>query len=55
MNKDILQGKWEQVKGTIQKNWGEITNDDLTQIEGDLTKLKGILQEKYGYSRRGFS
>lgn len=51
MNKDILQGKWEQVKGTIQKNWGEITNDDLTQIEGDLTKLKGILQEKYGYSR----
>ncbi len=51
MNKDILQGKWEQVKGTIQKNWGEITNDDLAQIEGDLTKIKGILQEKYGYTR----
>lgn len=51
MNKDILQGKWEQVKGTIQKNWGELTNDELAQIEGDYTKLKGFLQEKYGYTR----
>ncbi len=51
MNKDILQGKWEQVKGTIQRNWGEITDDELTLIEGDLTRIKGILQEKYGYTR----
>lgn len=51
MNRDILQGKWEQVKGTIQKNWGELTNDELAQIEGDYSKLKGYLQERYGYTR----
>lgn len=52
MNKDILQGKWGQIKGKIQKQWGKLTDDDLTKIKGDTTKLKGILQEKYGYTKQ---
>ncbi|NMD38896.1 MAG: CsbD family protein, partial [Christensenellaceae bacterium] len=39
MNKDIIEGKWEQVKGGVQKNWGKLTNDDLDVIEGSRTKL----------------
>ena len=29
MNSDMLKGNWEQVKGHVQKKWGELTNDEL--------------------------
>jgi uncharacterized protein YjbJ (UPF0337 family) len=51
MNKDILRGKWTQVKGSIRSKWGEITNDDLDMIQGDAEKFIGVLQERYGYAR----
>ncbi len=51
MNKDILEGKWEQVKGNIQKKWGKLTDDDLDVINGDATILAGKLQEKYGLTK----
>lgn len=51
MNKDIMKGKWEQAKGHVQKKWGELTNDELDQIQGDSQILQGKLQEKYGYSK----
>ena len=51
MNKDTFQGKWEQVKGDVQKKWGKLTNDDLDVIKGDSKKLVGNLQEKYGMTK----
>lgn len=51
MNKDIFEGKWEQVKGNVQKKWGKLTNDDLDVINGDATILAGKLQEKYGLTK----
>ena len=52
MNKDILEGKWTQLKGEVKKQWGELTNDDLERIQGQREKLEGRLQERYGYSRQ---
>ena len=51
MNEDILKGKWKEIKGGLKEQWGKLTDDDLVQIEGKVDKLKGILQEKYGYSK----
>lgn len=51
MNKDIIEGKWEQLKGTLQKNWGKLTNDDLDIIKGDAKLLAGKLQERYGMTK----
>lgn len=51
MNKDILEGKWEQLKGSLQKNWGKLTNDDLDIIKGDAKMLAGRLQERYGMTK----
>lgn len=48
MNWDTIQGNWKQWQGSIQKKWGKLTNDDLTQINGDRVRLEGILQERYG-------
>ena len=51
MNSDILKGKWTQVKGNIRSKWGKLTDDDLTQIQGEGEKMIGKLQERYGYGR----
>lgn len=50
MNKDIFEGKWEQFKGSVQENWGKLTNDDMDVIEGNRKKLAGKIQERYGIS-----
>ncbi|HBP29911.1 MAG: CsbD family protein [Advenella sp.] len=51
MNQDIAQGKWEQIKGSIKEKWGDLTDDDIAQVNGNAQKMCGILQEKYGSSR----
>ena len=51
MNQDILQGKWEQLKGEARVKWGKLTNDDIDQIEGQREKLVGKLRERYGLAR----
>lgn len=52
MNTVILEGKWNQLKGEVKKQWGKLTNDDLDRIQGQRDKLEGRLQERYGYSRQ---
>ncbi len=51
MNKDILKGKWMQMKGDVRKQWGKLTDNDIEQIQGDAEKLIGKLQERYAYDR----
>jgi uncharacterized protein YjbJ (UPF0337 family) len=51
LNTDILKGKWKEIKGDIKAKWGKLTDDDLTEIEGNQEKLVGILQKKYGYAK----
>jgi uncharacterized protein YjbJ (UPF0337 family) len=51
MNKDILKGNWKQLKGEVQKQWGKLTDDEVEQAEGDVTKLAGLLQEHYGKTK----
>lgn len=50
MNSEDLKGKWNQVKGNVQRQWGKLTNDDLDVIEGDTDILVGKLQERYDIS-----
>ena len=51
MNWDIIQGKWDQLKGSVKEKWGDLTDDELTQISGQQDKLAGKLQEKYGWTK----
>lgn len=48
MNNDILEGKWKQLKGSVQAKWGEITDDEFEQVKGNRERLIGLVQEKYG-------
>ena len=48
MNENTIKGNWEQIKGNVQKKWGELTDDELDQINGNRKILAGKIQEKYG-------
>jgi uncharacterized protein YjbJ (UPF0337 family) len=51
MNWTQIEGKWDQMKGAARKQWGKLTEDDLTQARGDRDKLAGKLKERYGIAR----
>ncbi len=52
MNKDIVEGKWKQIRGEAKSWWGKLTDDDLDRAAGKFEVLAGLLQEKYGYTRQ---
>jgi len=46
-----MKGKWKQVSGSLKANWGKLTDDDLQEINGNLEKFQGKMQEKYGMAK----
>ena len=51
MNKDVLMGKWKQLRGKVKEQWGQLTDDELDKAEGRFDRLSGLLQERYGYAK----
>lgn len=51
MNWDIVEGKWNQVKGSIRQKWGKITDSEIETIAGEKDKFLGLIQERYGKRR----
>ena len=51
MNSDQIEGKWKQLKGSVKKQWGKLTDDDLDVIAGKQDQLAGKIQERYGITR----
>ena len=50
LNKDIMVGRWEQIKGRVKQRWGRLTDDQLNRISGYHDELVGIIRERYGYT-----
>jgi len=48
MNKDQFKGSWRQIKGEVKKKWGQFTDNDLLEVEGDYDKFLGVVQKRYG-------
>lgn len=48
IDQNFTHGKWNELKGSLQKAWGKITSDELDQSEGDITRIAGVIQQKYG-------
>lgn len=51
MNWDRIEGNWKQFSGNVKTQWGKLTDDDLTQINGNREILEGKLQERYGLAK----
>ncbi len=50
-NKDILLGKWLELKGQVRQQWGKLTDDDLARLSGKTEELAGVLRQRYGYGK----
>ena len=51
MDRLELKGKWNEIKGNLKQEYGDLTDDDLTYVEGKEDELYGRLQQKLGKSR----
>ena len=51
ISKDILLGKWHELRGQVQHQWAKLTEDDFTRLSGKTEELAGVLQLRYGCSR----
>ena len=51
MNKEILKGKWLQIKSDVPGWWSKMTDEDVDHIQGDTDRFIGKLQERYGYTK----
>jgi uncharacterized protein YjbJ (UPF0337 family) len=45
---DRIAGNWKQFSGKARERWGELTDDDISVIDGRREQLVGKIQERYG-------
>jgi uncharacterized protein YjbJ (UPF0337 family) len=48
---DKIKGNWKQFTGNVRERWGELTDDEIMQINGQREQLEGKIQERYGATR----
>lgn len=46
-----LKGNWNEIKGNLKQTYGDLTEDDLTYVEGKEDELLGRIQKKIGKSK----
>jgi uncharacterized protein YjbJ (UPF0337 family) len=51
MNSDVLKGKFKQLSGEMKRKWGQLTDDDIMEANGNIEKLVGKVQERTGERR----
>ncbi len=47
MNWDMIEGNWKKFTGNVKEQWGKLTDDDITRINGNREQLEGMIQERY--------
>jgi uncharacterized protein YjbJ (UPF0337 family) len=51
MTKLQFKGSWNELKGKLKQQYGNLTDDDLTFSEGKEDELLGRLQKKLGKNK----
>lgn len=51
MNWDLIEGKWQELKGHARSKWAKLTDDDVEAVAGKKDALVGRLQQRYGMKR----
>jgi uncharacterized protein YjbJ (UPF0337 family) len=46
-----LKGNWNEIKGKIKQQYGDLTEDDLKYEEGKDDELVGRIQKKIGKTK----
>ena len=53
MNKDILEGKWKQMRGEAKAWWGKLTDDDLDRAAGKFDVLAACFRKSMAIPASG--
>ena len=51
MNKEQVEGNWDQLKGKLKETWGKLTDDDIETFKGKKDQFFGKLKEHYGLGK----
>jgi uncharacterized protein YjbJ (UPF0337 family) len=51
MNKLQIKGSWNEIKGKLKQQYGNLTDDDLVFAKGKEDELLGRLQKRLGKSK----
>jgi uncharacterized protein YjbJ (UPF0337 family) len=51
VNQQTLEGNWNEIKGKLHERWGQLTQDDLQKVRGNVDQLVGLIQRKTGEAR----
>lgn len=51
MNKLTWKGRWNELKGKVKQQYGELTDDDLAYVDGQEDELLGRLQQRTGKTK----
>jgi len=51
ITREELKGRWNEIRGRIKEKWGQLTDDELKQAEGNTDQLIGLIQRKTGEGR----
>jgi uncharacterized protein YjbJ (UPF0337 family) len=43
-----LKGNWNVIKGKLKQTYGQLTDDDLTFVEGQEDEVVGRIQKRVG-------
>ena len=48
---DKIKGNWNELKGKAKQQYGNLTDDDVTYVEGQEDELLGKLQKALGKTK----
>lgn len=51
MDWDRIEGNWKQFTGKVKEQWGDLSDDDVSKLNGNRDQLEGMLQNRYGYTK----
>lgn len=46
-----IEGGWTELKGKINRTWGQLSEDELREFEGNVEQLVGMIQQKTGQAQ----
>jgi uncharacterized protein YjbJ (UPF0337 family) len=51
LNLNVRRPARQRLRLRQKQQWGKLTDDELTQINGSQEKFEGIIQERYGIAK----
>jgi uncharacterized protein YjbJ (UPF0337 family) len=50
LNQEQIKGNWKEIISGIRNLWGDLSEEELEQTQGNMLAVSGIVQERYGES-----